>query len=238
MKNMIMASSSTVYGSAFLEYLQPQIALLFAGVTELLFIPYARPSGLSYKHYTAFVQTRFEFMNLKVKGIHSFSNPVEAIQNAQAIFTGGGNTFVLVDALYKNNILDVLRTKIESGTPYLGTSAGTNICGVSMQTTNDMPIVYPKSYTTLNLIPFNINAHFIEPSKDSKHKGETREIRIKEFHIYNDVPVIGLREGSWLSVKDNKITLKGELTATLFEKGEAKKEYVTNTVFKTETNEK
>lgn len=224
MKKLLLASSSSVYGSSFLEYLQPELTLFFAGVTELLFVPYARPGGLSHDEYTAHVQQAFDFMDLKVSGIHCFSNPINAIENAQAIFVGGGNTFVLVDALYKNNIMDVLRTQVAAGTPYFGTSAGTNICGVSMQTTNDMPIVRPESYETLNLIPFNINAHYIEPSSDSKHKGESRETRIKEFHVYNSVSVIGLREGSWLSVKDDEIVLKGGLSAVLFVKGERKKE--------------
>ena len=156
---MLLASSSSVYGSSILEYLRAELVLHFAGVTEILFIPYARPSGLSYDAYTAHMQGAFDFMDVNVKGIHSFSNPKLAIADAQAIFTGGGNTFVLVDALYKNNLLDALRAKLKDGTPYLGTSAGTNICGVSMKTTNDMPIVQPKSYDTLGLIPFNINAH-------------------------------------------------------------------------------
>lgn len=227
MKNMILASSSSVHGSSFLEYLQPQLRILFEGVTELLFIPYARPSGLSYDEYTEHVQKGFEFMNVKVRGIHCFSDAVKAIENAQAIFTGGGNTFVLVDTLYKNNLMDALKVAVTSGTPYLGTSAGTNICGISMQTTNDMPIVQPESYVTLGLIPYNINAHFIEPAKNSTHKGETRETRIKEFHVYNSIPVLGLKEGSWLSVKNDKILLKGGLSAVLFEKGKAKKEYMT-----------
>ena len=231
MKNMILASSSSVYGSSFLEYLKPELAILFAGVKELLFIPYARPSGLSHDAYTEHVQKGFDFMNLNVKGIHSFSNPIKAIESAQAIFTGGGNTFVLVDSLYENNLMNVLRAKIELGTPYLGTSAGTNICGLSMQTTNDMPIVQPKSYVTLGLVPFNINVHYIEPTKNSKHKGETRETRIKEFHIYNTIPVIGLREGSWLSVKEDEVVLKGNLTAAFFEKGKEKIEYATDSAF-------
>ena len=235
---MLLASSSSVYGSSILEYLRAELVVHFAGVTEILFIPYARPSGLSYDAYTAHMQGAFDFMDVNVKGIHSFSNPKLAIADAQAIFTGGGNTFVLVDALYKNNLLDALRAKLKDGTPYLGTSAGTNICGVSMKTTNDMPIVQPKSYDTLGLIPFNINAHYIEPSINSKHKGETRETRIKEFHIYNTTPVIGLREGSWLSVKGEELILKGALPALLFEKGKEKKECTSGTLFSAKGKQK
>ena len=123
-----------------------------------------------------------------------------ALRNAEAIFTGGGNTFELLNQLYENDILDILREVIDSGTPYLGTSAGSNICGVTIKNTNDMPIVYPASFTSLNCIPFNINAQYLDPIEGSTHMGETRETRIKEFHIFNETPVLGLREGSWLEV--------------------------------------
>jgi dipeptidase E len=118
--------------------------------------------------------------------------------------------------LYKKNIIDDLKQVLENGTPYLGTSAGSNICGVNMKNTNDMPIVYPPSFTTLGIIPFNINAHYLDPIQGSTHMGETRETRIKEFHIFNKVPVLGLREGSWLQILGNVISLEGTHTARLF----------------------
>ncbi|HEY4628743.1 MAG TPA: dipeptidase PepE, partial [Flavobacterium sp.] len=152
----------------------------------------------------------------EVKGIHEFENFSTAITDAEGIFTGGGNTFLLVTQLYKNNIMTVLAETIKSGTPYLGTSAGSNICGLSMQTTNDMPIIYPPSFVTLGLVPFNLNPHYLDPDIDSKHMGETRETRINEFHAFNNTPVLGLREGSWLAVKGDKTTLKGSLQARLF----------------------
>lgn len=220
MKNVILASSSTVYGSGYLEYLQSELRELFKGVSKVLFIPYARPSGVSYEVYTEIVKKGFEFMGVEVIGIHSFDSSKIAIENAEAIFVGGGNTFVLVTELYEQNIMDVLKSKIETGTPYLGTSAGSNICGVSMQTTNDMPVVLPPSFETLHIIPFNINAHFIAADKDSTHKGETRETRIKEYHVFNETPVIGLKEGSWLRIKGEQITLGGEQEAYLFQKNE------------------
>jgi dipeptidase E len=184
----------------------------------LLFIPYARPSGISYDAYTAKAKIAFKTINIDVKGIHEFQNSKEAVLNAEGIFTGGGNTFELVNQIYKNNIFDVLKDVVESGTPYLGTSAGSNICGVSMMNTNDMPIVYPPSFKTLAFIPFNINAHYLDPIEGSKHMGETRETRIKEYHVYNTTSVIGLREGSWLKVDGDSITLQGELSARIFEK--------------------
>jgi dipeptidase E len=189
-----------------------------------LFIPYARPSGISHDEYTEKVSVAFAKINKKVKGLHEFENPAEAIENAEGIFTGGGNTFVLVTQLYENKVMSVLAKAIENGTPYLGTSAGSNITGVSMQTTNDMPIVYPPSFETLGAIPFNLNPHYLDPDLQSKHMGETRETRIKEFHAYNSLPVLGLREGSWLDVKGTKIVLKGELTARLFQQNKLPEE--------------
>lgn len=216
MKKLILASTSTIYGSNYLEYLLPELELFFNNIKEILFIPYARPSGISYNEYTLTASKAFNKINIKVKGIHNFSNYKDAIKNAKAIFVGGGNTFELINQLYKQNLLLDIKTAIYNGTKYLGTSAGTNICGPTIKTTNDMPIIYPPSFTSLGLIPFNINPHYLDTDLNSTHKGETRETRIKEFHKFNSTPVIGLREGSWLEVIDNKITLKGEPTARLF----------------------
>ncbi len=213
---MIIASTSTIHNSGYLEYLLPTLSTFFKDIKTILFIPYARPSGITYDQYTAIAKKGFATINMDVIGIHEFQNPKEAIINADAIFTGGGNTFELVNQLYKNDVLSTLKEVLENGTPYLGTSAGSNICGVNMMNTNDMPIVYPPSFTTMGCIPFNINAHYLDPIKGSKHMGETRETRIKEFHVFNDIPVLGLREGSWLEVKGNAIYLRGNLTARLF----------------------
>ncbi len=221
MKNLIVASTSTIYDSGYLEYIKQDVHQLFKGVQEVLFIPYARPSGISHEVYTEIAAEAFKSIDINIKGIHSYDNPIEGLKNAKGIFIGGGNTFLLVNELYRQNLLDHLKVKIEGGIPYLGTSAGSNICGPTMKNTNDMPIVQPPSFDTLGVIPFNINAHFLDPDPSSKHKGETRETRIKEFHFFNDTPVIGLREGSWLRVKDNSIILRGNLTARWFEKNKA-----------------
>ncbi len=220
MKKLIVASTSTIYGSGYLEYLLPTLKSFFVDVKTVLFIPYARPSGISYDEYTKIAKDAFANINIDVVGIHEFENPKEAILKAEAIFTGGGNTFELVNQLYKKDVLSTLKKVLENGTPYLGTSAGSNICGVNMMNTNDMPIVYPPSFTTLGCIPFNINAHYLDPIVGSTHKGETRETRIKEFHVFNDINVLGLREGSWLEVLGDKIKLKGDLTARLFSKNQ------------------
>jgi len=218
MKNVVLASSSTIYGSGYLEYLQPELKKLFGQVSKILFIPYARPGGISYDAYTEIAKEGFSFMKIKVQGIHEFKDAKLAIEQAEAIFVGGGNTFVLVSKLYKLTIMETLKAKIESGTPYLGTSAGSNICGMTMQTTNDMPIVPTANFQTLELIPFNLNVHFISADIHSTHKGETRETRIKEYHMFNKTPVIGLQEGSWLHIIGNQIFLRGSLQAYLFEK--------------------
>lgn len=228
MKNCIIASTSTVYGSDPLAYLQETLLDLYSGIEEILFIPYARPGGISHDEYTIGVNNIFKKMNKKIVSIHMFSDPVEALKNAKGIYTGGGNTFLLVDQLYRNAILEPLKEIVNSGIPYLGTSAGSNICGLNMKTTNDMPIVYPPNFKTLGIVPFNINPHYLDPDPASTHKGETRETRIKEFHNLNPQPVVGLREGSWLRVYKNDIILKGDLTARIFEKNKAPYEIQAN----------
>lgn len=224
MKNCIIASTSTLHEGDYLEYLLPELKLHFKDCKTILFIPFARPSGISHDEYTSKVATAFAKINITVKGIHEFENPKEAIQKAEGIFTGGGNTFLLVTQLHKNNLMTILADTVKAGTPYLGTSAGSNICGLTMQTTNDMPIIYPPSFQTLGLIPFNLNPHYLDPDSQSKHMGETRETRIKEFHAFNSLPVLGLREGSWLDVKGKKITLKGTLQARLFRQNQLPEE--------------
>ncbi|HEX8268889.1 MAG TPA: dipeptidase PepE [Flavobacterium sp.] len=220
MKNLIIASTSTLYGGGYLDYLMPELTKFFNGCKKLVFIPYARPGGISHDQYTQRVRLAFEKINITVVGLHEDDDPKETLRGAEAIFTGGGNTFLLVAQLYRFGVMDVLADVIKNGTPYLGTSAGSNITGLTMQTTNDMPIVYPPSFQTLGLVPFNINPHYLDPDPSGTHMGETREMRIKEFHNFNTIPVVGLREGSWLMVKGDTVTLKGELTARLFRANE------------------
>lgn len=223
MKKLLIASTSTVHGKGYLEYILPELSNFFKGIHEILFIPYARPSGLSHEDYTNKVQEAFQKINIKVKGIHEFKNPIDAINNAQGIFTGGGNTFLLAFELYDHKLMSTLKNVVENGTPYFGTSAGSNIAGLTMQNTNDMPIIFPKSFITLGYIRFNLNCHYLDPDLNSTHMGETRETRINEYHTINTTPVLGLREGSWLEVMGNKVVLKGKLHARLFQ---AKKQAV------------
>jgi len=219
MKNIILASTSTLFGQEYLSYLLPEVSLLFKGIEEIVFIPYARPGGLSHDAYTQNAAFFFATIGIRVKGLHTFSDPVVAIKEAQGFFTGGGNTFLLVKQLHDLDLMHTLKEAVEQGKPYLGTSAGSNIGGLNMQNTNDMPIVYPPDFTTMGLVPFNLNAHYLDPDPSSTHNGETRETRIKEFHVFNDIPVVGLREGSWIRVKEGLVTTEGSKDSRIFLQG-------------------
>jgi len=217
MKKLLIASTSTVHGKGYLEYILPQLSDFFKGIHEILFIPYARPSGLTHDEYTSRAQQGFEKINIKIRGIHEFKNAIDAVNNAKAIFVGGGNTFLLVQQLYQQKLISSIKNVVENGIPYFGTSAGSVITGVTMQNTNDMPIIYPPSFNTLGFLNFNLNCHYIDPDTNSTHMGETRETRINEYHTINKTPVLGLREGSWLKVEGNKVILKGAINARLFQ---------------------
>ena len=141
MKHLIIASTSTIHSSGYLSYILPTLEVLFKDTSEVLFIPYARPGGISHDDYTSKAAEAFSKIGKTLKGIHEFKNPIDAIENAKGIFTGGGNTFVLVSQLYRYALLEPIKKVVQNGTPYLGTSAGSNICGLTMNTTNDMPIM-------------------------------------------------------------------------------------------------
>lgn len=219
MKRVIIVSTSTIYGSSYLEYILPEVKKFFSGKKNIIFIPFARPGGISHDEYTAMAKEKFASIDLNIKGIHEFENMKDAIAKAEGFFTGGGNTFLLVKQLHDLGLMSEIKSAVENGVPYMGTSAGCNITGVNMKTTNDMPIVYPSSFDTLGLVNFNMNPHYLDPDPNSKHKGETRETRIAEFHTQNDIPVVGLREGSWLEVTGDQVVLKGDLSARIFEAG-------------------
>lgn len=219
MKNVVLASTSTLFGGNYLDYLKPVIQDLFSGLDSIVFVPFARPGGISHDAYTAKAQEFFEGIGIKVVGLHTFENKVEAIQNAQGFFTGGGNTFLLVKELHESGLMNALKAAVENGTPYLGASAGSNIGGVNMRTTNDMPIVYPPAFDTMGLVNFNLNPHYLDPQPELKHNGETRETRIAEFHTQNTIPVVGLREGNWIRVTGDVVSTEGSESTRIFEAG-------------------
>lgn len=218
MKKMCIASTSTLFGETYLSYLQNEITSLFEGKKSIVFVPFARPGGITHDAYTSKVSEHFSKWNIEVKGLHQFDDFKKAIEDAEGLFVGGGNTFLLVTQLYQFQLLECMRNAIHKGTPYLGSSAGSNICGLTMQTTNDMPIVLPPNEKTLQILPFNINPHFLDAQEHATHMGETRETRIKEFQQLHNIDVLGLREGSWLRVAGETIELKGTHTARLFKK--------------------
>lgn len=216
--NIVLASTSSLYGGNFLEYLKEEIQILYNGIDEIIFIPFARPGGISHDDYTQKVRAFFAEINIKVKGLHEFDDEIAALNDGKGFFTGGGNTFLLVKTLHEKELMKILKKNIEKGKPYLGTSAGSNIGGLNMKTTNDMPIVYPPSFDTMGVVPFNINPHYLDPNPNLKHNGETRETRIQEFLTQNDVKVIGLREGNWIRRIGDKITVEGSEMTRVFEK--------------------
>ncbi len=216
--NIILASTSTLFGGQYLEYLKAEIIKLYEGIDEIVFIPFARPGGISHEEYTAKAKSFFETLNIQVKGLHEFEDKIGAVNDAKGFFTGGGNTFLLVKTLHEEGLMNVLKQNVESGKPYLGCSAGSNIGGQNMKTTNDMPIVYPPSFDCMGLVPLNINPHCLDPNPDLKHNGETRETRIKEFLTQNDVKVVGLREGNWIRRTGDRITVEGSELTRVFEK--------------------
>ena len=217
MKKMLLASTSTIYGQKYLEYLHDEIKNLFSGCKKILFVPYARPSGISHLEYTQKAKNVFKILNLEIID-YTNEDLRESLEKCDGIFIGGGNTFLLLDKLCQYSLIDILKNKIDSGIPYLGTSAGTNICGITIGTTNDMPIVHVKSLEALGIVDFNINPHYLDPIDGFEHMGESRETRINEFHKFNDQFVIGLREGSYLQVEGDNIYLKGLKHAVIFKK--------------------
>jgi dipeptidase E len=217
MKKMLLASTSTIFGQKYLEYLHNEIKNIFLGCKNILFIPYARPSGISHLEYTIKVKTVFSMLGLNIID-YTNENIRSNLEKCDGIFTGGGNTFLLLSKLYEFNLIDILKNKINLGTPYLGTSAGSNICGLSIGTTNDMPIIEVESFKALGVLNFNINPHYIDKVDGIEHMGESRETRINEFHKFNDQFVIGLREGSYLQVQGSDIYLKGLKHAIIFKK--------------------
>lgn len=231
--NLLLCSSSTVHPMGYLEYCKDDIAEFFSGCNNIIFISYARPGGISLENYSLVAKKGFENAGLKIRGIEEFDNPIEAIENCDGIFTGGGNTFLLLKSLYEKGLISPIQQKVKAGLRYMGTSAGSNVAGPSIKTTNDMPIVYPPSFDAFGFVPFNINPHYLDPDPHSTHKGETRETRINEYHFQNDNIVVGLREGSILKIENNDVTLIGDPTLRVFIKGREAKEYdnITNINF-------
>ncbi|KAM6946253.1 alpha-aspartyl dipeptidase [Aplochiton taeniatus] len=226
-RRLLLVSNSTLHGSGYLDHCQQQIKSFFGqDVKRVLFVPYALHDRDA---YAKTARDKFKTLGYEVDSIHEALDPVEAVRKAQGIFIGGGNTFRLLKSLYDNKVLTEIRKRVlEDGVPYMGSSAGTNVSTVSINTTNDMPIVYPPSFNAIGLVPFNINPHYLDTEPNSRHMGETREQRITQFHEEADTPpVLALREGSMLLVEGGQATLLGSCKARLFVRGKLTVEYDT-----------
>jgi len=228
-RKVLLLSNSTLHGSGFLEYAREYIQQFFNkhGVKTVLFVPYANVE--SEEGYTAKVREELGKWGFKVDGLNEAKAPLDAVQSAQCIFIGGGNTFLLLKKLQDNNLLEAIRKRVlVDGIPYLGSSAGTNVATTSINTTNDMPIVHPNSFQAIGIVPFNINPHYLDTDERSTHMGETREARIQEYHSlpHNAPHVLGLREGSFLHILGNNATLGGLFPARLFMQGKEPKEFL------------
>ena len=197
----------------------------FEGCKKVIFIPYA---SRDYDEYTNSVKEMFSHLEFEIIGIHELDNPLVELEKMEGIYVGGGNTFSLVQKLHEKEILEVIRRKVlENGIPYAGVSAGANVACPTMQTTNDMPIDLVPSFETFDIVPFQINPHYHpggiwwkENNELREHFGETRKRRIEEFHNYNDTPVIGLYEGSFLICDDDGIELQGNKAAIIIKGAE------------------
>lgn len=224
-RRLLLVSNSTLHGGGYLEHCQQQIRDFFGkDVKRILFIPYALHDRDA---YSKTARDKFKTLGYEVDSIHEASDPVDAVRKAEGIFIGGGNTFRLLKCLYDNNVVTEIRKRVlQDGVPYMGSSAGTNVSTISINTTNDMPIVYPPSFKAIGLVPFNINPHYLDTDPKSSHMGETREQRIIQYHEEPDTPcVLGLREGSMLLVEGDKANLLGTTKARLFIRGKSTVEY-------------
>jgi dipeptidase E len=212
----LLISNSINFNQGYLDHCESAIKNFLKPIGTILFIPFALKDV---DGYAKLMTERFQRMNITLTSLHASNNKLESINNAHAFFVGGGNTFRLLNELDKQKLLDPIRQKVLTGTPYIGASAGSNLACPTIKTTNDMPIVDITSLNALNLVPFQINPHYIDTKEFPTHMVESREQRIKEFHEENDTPVVGLREGAWLRIEGNTMILEGKTGAKLFEKG-------------------
>ena len=208
MSRLLLISSSNVHGYGYLDHAEPEIKSFLGVIKRVAFIPFALQDHAA---YTAKVAERLGRMGFSVD---------QDIKAAEAIFVGGGNTFRLLKALYETGLLEEIRDRVLRGVPYMGSSAGSNIAAPTIRTTNDMPIVQPPSFNALNLVPYQINPHYLDADPSSTHKGETREQRLREYLEENTTPVVAIREATMLRVENDVTTVLGSKPARIFRPGQ------------------
>lgn len=225
MMRLLLISNSASPGETYLEKPKNDIAdFLKDSNSNVVFIPFAGVT-FSFDAYVDKVNKALQDTGIKVRGVHSFADPIKAIEDASAIIVGGGNTFQLIKMMQEQGLIDAIRSRVLEGVPYVGWSAGSNVACPTICTTNDMPIVEPTSFKALNLIPFQINPHYLD-DHPANHGGETREVRILEYIEANpDMYVAGLREGCRFFVEGNELTLVGNKSLRVFKKGQEIMEY-------------
>lgn len=220
-RRLLLISNSTNHGQGYLDHVISEIDAFLGPVRRLVFVPFALKDR---EKYGATVAQRLAAIGVEVRTLTADEAGRRMVEEAEAVFTGGGNTFRLLKTLQESGILPLLKERALSGMPYLGSSAGTNLATPTIRTTNDMPIVQPASFDALGLVPFQINPHYLDADPSSTHMGETRETRLKEFHEENETPVVGLREGAWIRVEGDRATLGGARGARIFRRGQEPEE--------------
>jgi len=210
---LLLISNSTLHGSGYLDHAENEIQSFLGGKSRVLFVPYAMYDRDS---YAALARRRFEAMGHTLDSAHE---PDSSIDRADVVFVGGGNTFRLLDSLYRQELLEPIRHRVAHGMPYIGSSAGSIVACPTLKTTKDMPVVEPPSFDALGLVPFQISPHYLDPDPASTHMGETQEERIQQYLEENDLPVVGLREGSMLRIEGSALVLVGRAAARLFARG-------------------
>ena len=214
---LLLLSNSTNHGSGYLDHAMEAVLAWLGAVRRIAFVPFALHDQAG---YVAKVAERFGREGVEVRGVTADAAGAALVDAADVVFVGGGNTFRLLERLHSSGLLDAIARRARAGMPYMGASAGTNVAAPTIRTTNDMPIVEPPSFSALCLVPFQINPHYLDPDPASTHMGETREQRLLEFLEENDVPVVGLREGTWLAVQDGGLRLEGAAAgARVFRRG-------------------
>jgi len=221
-QRLLLISNSTMHGGGYLDHCAAEIRDFLGSRKRVMFVPYALAN---HDDYTSKARTAFAAMGHELVSAHEPPGDQSTLAGADAVFVGGGNTFRLLKALYTTGLLPAIQKRVGKGMPYIGSSAGTNVATLSIRTTNDMPIVQPPSFTALELVPFQINPHYLDPLPGNTHMGETREERLRQFHEEHDTPVLGLREGCMLRVEKNRIELRGTTNARLFRRGEPAEEF-------------